>query len=127
MDRSAEAIKFDSIQVNGLDASITLTVPASLVPVLKSVLDALFSLATTIEAKRRFAVAGTSSAFQEQCDEHYKKLSIVTMSEFYKHYTGSNFRQAVSDTKKKLVASGYPVTCGMLEIIIRQEGKKNGL
>lgn len=121
-----ESIVFDSIQVRGGDASITLTVPASLVPVFKSVLESLLSLAATIDARRRFSVAGTSPDFKERCDAHYKGLVSKTLREFSKHYTPGNFRQAVNDTKKSLVASGYAVTCGMVEEIIKQERKVNG-
>lgn len=118
------AIKYDSVAVNGEFTQLTLTIPSTLLPSVQSLLDSLFSFASFVNAKSRHARAASSKDFLEDLEQRSAAFRAKVLTEFNKHYTGSNFRQAVSATKQAFVDRGFSITCGLIEQIIKQERKK---
>lgn len=118
----SNSIKFDSVSVHGDYAQVTVTVPCALIPTFKLLMDSLFSFASYVQLKHKHAVAASSSAFRDVSEKRALVVSDRIKTEFEKHYTGTNFRQAVSATKKALVASGLPVTCGLIEEYLKRGG-----
>lgn len=124
MEFASNNIKFHGISVLDDNATITVTVPCALLPTFKVLMDSLFSFASYVHQKHRHAVAASSDSYREFSDNRSRVVFERIKAEFEKHYTGANFRQAVSFTKKALVAAGYPVTCGLIEEYLRQWGHK---
>lgn len=120
------SINFEKVTVDGDLATVTLTIPYASISLLKDLLDSLasFSSFLHLKARHRKALIRTSdNSFVEEREKRYQILSSKVMASFNKHYDGADYRAAVKAVKSELVKVGYPLTCGVLDNIIKDNKK----
>ena len=121
------SINFHDVKVDGDFATVSFTVPYASIPLVKNLLDSLFSFSSYLNLKARHnkAIVSVSDISKvAEREKHYQFLVARVLESFNIHYDGSNYRVAVSAVKAQFVKSGVPLTCGVIDNLLKSERNK---
>lgn len=121
-------INFDKVRVKGETAHVTMTLPFAALSMLQDFLGSAAALSSFVSTKAVHNKALSRQKDAEAAPDREKEYRVFVekvMESYRKHSgPGVTFRAAVLLTKDELVSRGQEITCGMIEIIVKDEAKK---